>query len=51
MTAKITFGGKKSAQAEEWMNTEEEIMTREKEKTQWKVRNGKIFNTEEKGTQ
>lgn len=34
MTAKITFGRKKSAQAEEWMDTEEEIMTREKEKTQ-----------------
>lgn len=34
MKAKITFGGKKSAQAEERMDTEEEIMTREKEKTQ-----------------
>lgn len=33
MTAKNTFVGKKSALAEEWMDTEE-IMTREKEKMQ-----------------
>lgn len=51
VTGKITFVGKKSTQAEEWMDTEEEIMTRKKEKTQWKIRDGKNCNTEEKGTQ
>lgn len=51
VTAKITFVGKKSTQAEEWMDKEEEIMTRKKEKTQWKIKDGKNCNTEEKGTQ
>lgn len=31
MTAKMTFVGRKAAQAEEWKDTEEAIMTRKKE--------------------